>query len=205
MKRTPFIVVTALVCLLPSAAAAQNGNSSVQAFGGLTFGTSDFVGSSTSTNVGGAVHVGLTPNIQIVGEGGRMSDISSGLYDLLDVTPVGLGISAWYAQGGVRIIGSPTSAVRPYGEATAGVARLRTDLTGTSGLPGTIVDTALGFLNRTEPAFGLGAGVVFGAGPVAVDLGYRYKHIRTSGLASVLNAGDAFRVNEVRVGVGVRF
>jgi hypothetical protein len=205
MKRTPFIVVTALVCLLPTAAAAQSGNSFVQVFGGLTFGTSDFVGSSTATNVGGAVHVGLTPNIQIVGEGGRMSDISSGLYDLLDFTPVGLGISAWYAQGGVRIIGSPTSAVRPYGEATAGVARLRTDLTGTGGLPGTIAEAALGFLNRTEPAYGLGAGVVFGAGPVAVDLGYRYKHIRTSGLASVLNAGDAFRVNEVRVGVGVRF
>ena len=205
MKRTTFIVITAFVWLLPTAAAAQSGNSSVQAFGGLTFGSSDFVGSSTASNVGGAVHVGLTPNIQMVGEGGRMSDVSPGLYDLLDLTSVGMDISAWYAQGGVRIIGSPGSVVRPYGEATAGVARLRTHLTGVSGPTETIVDTAFGFLNRTEPMFGLGAGIVFGAGPVAVDLGYRYKHIRTSGLPSVLNAGDAFRVNEVRVGVGVRF
>jgi opacity protein-like surface antigen len=205
MQRTIFILVIALVSLLPDAATAQSGNSSVQAFGGLTFGTSDFVGSSTATSFGGAVHVGLTPNIQLVGEGGRLSDVSSGFYDLLDFTSVGLDVSAWYAQGGVRLIGSTTSAVRPYGEATAGVARMRTNLSGLSGTPGAIADTALTFLDRSEPMFGVGAGIVFGAGPVAVDVGYRYKQIRTSGLPSVLNLGDAFRVNEIRVGVGVRF
>jgi opacity protein-like surface antigen len=206
MQRTTFIlVVVALVSLLPNAATAQSGNSSVQAFGGLTFNTSDFIDSSTATSVGGVVSVGLTPNIQIVGEGGRLSDVSSGLYDLLDFTPVGLDISAWYAQGGVRLIGSPTSVVRPYGEATAGVARLRTHLSGQSGTAGAIADTVLNFLDRTEPVLGVGAGVMFGAGPVAVDVGYRYKHIRTSGLPSVLSLGDAIRINEVRVGVGVRF
>lgn len=205
MQRTAFIVVTALVCTLPTAAAAQSGNSSVQVFGGVTFGGSDFVDSSTATTVGAAVHVGLTPNIQIIGEGGRMSNIAPGVYDLLDFTPVDLGVSAWYAQGGVRLIASPAAVVRPYGEATAGVARLRTDVSGVSGVPGNVLDTALNFLDRTEPMFGLGAGLVFGAGPVAVDVGYRYKHIRTSGLPSVLNAGRGFGVNEVRVGIGVRF
>jgi opacity protein-like surface antigen len=205
MKRTAFIIVTALVCSLPTVAAAQSGNSSVQAFGGVTFGGSDFVDRSTGTNVGAAVQVGLTPNIQIIGEGGRMSDISSGLYDLLDFTPVDLDVSAWYAQGGIRLIASPRATVRPYGEATAGVARLRTDVTGLNGVPGSVLDTALNFLDRTEPMFGLGAGVVMSAGPVAVDVGYRYKHIRTSGLPSVLNAGNTFGVNEVRVGIGVRF
>lgn len=205
MQRTAFIVVTALVCTLPTAAAAQSGNSSVQAFGGVTFGGSDFVDAATATTVGAAVHVGLTPNIQIIGEGGRMSNIAPGVYDLLDFTPVDLGVSAWYAQGGVRLIASPAAGVRPYGEATAGVARLRTDVSGVSGVPGDVLDTALNFLDRTEPMFGLGAGLVFGAGPVAVDVGYRYKHIRTSGLPSVLNAGRGFGVNEVRVGIGVRF
>lgn len=205
MKCTAFIVVAALVCVLPAAAAAQSGNSSVQAFGGLTFGGSDFVDSATGTNLGAAVHVGVTPNIQIIGEGGRMSDISSGLYDLLDFTPVDLGISAWYAQGGIRLIASPRATIRPYGEATAGVARLRTDVSGLNGISGNVLDTALNFLDRTEPMFGLGAGVVMGAGSVAVDVGYRYKHIRTSGLPSVLNAGNTFGVNEVRLGIGVRF
>lgn len=205
MQRTAFIVVTALVCFLPTAAAAQSGHSSVQAFGGVTFGGSDFVDAATATTVGAAVHVGLTPNIQIIGEGGRMSNIAPGVYDLLDFTPVDLGVSAWYAQGGVRLIASPSAGVRPYGEATAGVARLRTDVSGVSGVPGDVLDTALNFLDRTEPMFGLGAGLVFGAGPVAVDVGYRYKHIRTSGLPSVLNAGRGFGVNEVRVGIGVRF
>lgn len=205
MKRTTCIVIIALVCLVPAAAAAQSRNSSVQGFGGLTFGNADFVGTSTTSNLGAAVQVGLTPHIQIVGEGGRMSDISPGIYDLLEFTPVGIGVSAWYAQGGVRLIASPHAVVRPYGEATAGVARLRTNVTGVSGLPGGVLDSTLGFLDRTEPMFGLGTGLMLGVGPVAVDLGYRYRQIRTSGLPSLLNGGGAVGVNEVRIGLGVRF
>jgi hypothetical protein len=38
-----------------------------------------------------------------------------------------------------------------------------------------------------------------------VDVGYRYKKITPSAVASALNAGHAYQVNEVRFGVGIRF
>lgn len=205
MKRTAFVIVMVLVGGLPAVAHAQGRSSSVQGFGGLTFGTSDFGPNSTASNFGGAVSTALTPNIEIIGEGGRMSDIKPPLFELLDLTPVNLRVSAWYAQGGVRLIASPRLAVRPYTEATAGIARLRTSVSGFSGAGAAAINTALGFLNTTEPMFGLGAGVMLGAGPLAVDVGYRYRRIPADGLASVLNAGSAYQVNEARIGVGVRF
>jgi opacity protein-like surface antigen len=205
MKRIVFVMALVAVCGLPAVAQAQSRNSSVQGFGGVTFGSSEFAGLSAASSFGAGISTGLTPNIQIIGEGGRLSDLDSPVLDLLDLTPVNLSVSAWYAQGGVRFIASPHLAVRPYSEATAGVARLHTGLSGLSGVSAAIVDRALGFLNRTEPMLGLGAGVVFGAGPVAIDVGYRYKRIMASGIQSALNAGNAYQVNEARVGVGVRF
>ena len=205
MKRIVFVKAMVAVCGLPAVARAQSRNSSAQGFGGITFGTSDFTGASAASSFGAGVTTGLTPNIQIIGEGGRMSDIKPALYELLDFTPVDLRVSAWYAQGGVRLIASPHLAVRPYTEATAGMARLHTGLSGLSGVTGAIANTALGFLNRTEPMLGLGGGVVFGTGPVAFDLGYRYKRIMAGGVESALNAGNAYQVNEARVGVGIRF
>lgn len=202
---TRFILFAVLVCGVPAAAHAQSGNTSVQGFGGLTFGTSEFGRNSMASSFGASVTQGLTPNIQIIGEGGRLSDIKPPVLDLLDITPLDLRVSAWYAQGGVRLIGSPNLAVRPYTEATAGVARLRTGLSGFGGQADAILETALGFLNRTEPMLGLGGGIVVGAGPVAVDIGYRYKRILASGVASALNGGNAYQVNEARVGVGLRF
>jgi hypothetical protein len=205
MKRIVFLMAMVAVCGFPVVARAPSRTSSVQGYGGVTFGTSDFAGLSAASSFGAGVSTGLTPNIQIIGEGGRLSDIKPPLFELLDLTPVNLRVSAWYAQGGVRLIASPHLTVRPYSEATAGIARLHTGLSGLTGVSATIVDGALGFLNRTEPMLGLGAGVVFGAGPVAIDFGYRYKRIMASGVQSVLNAGDAYQVNEARVGVGVRF
>ena len=198
------IVLLVFVCALPAAASAQ-GNSSVQGFGGLTFGTSDFGRSAMSANLGGAISTALTSNIEIVGEVGRMSDIKPPLYELLDLTPFDLRVSAWYGQGGVRLIASRTRAVRPYAEATAGVARLRAGVSGFGGRTDSLINAALGFVNRTEPMLGLGGGVVLGAGPLAVDVGYRYKRILAGGVASALNAGEAYQVNEARIGVGVRF
>jgi hypothetical protein len=134
-----------------------------------------------------------------------MSDIKPPLFELLDFTPVNLRVSAWYAEGGVRFIASPHLAIRPYSEGTAGIARLRTGLSGFGDRTDAIIDTALGFLNRTEPMLGLGGGVVFGTGPLAVDVGYRYKRILASGVASAVNAGNAYQVNEARIALGVRF
>jgi hypothetical protein len=200
-------VVAAAVALtgIPAAARAQ-GNTAVQGFGGFTLGTSSaFGGSSMASTFGGTIAAGVTPNIQIIGEVGRLSDIKPPLLDLLDFTPVGLRVSAWYGEAGVRFIASPYSAVRPYAEATAGMARLSTGLSGFGGRTDTVIDTGLGFLNRTEPLLGVGGGVLLHAGPVAVDLGYRYKQIMATGVASALNAGRQYRVNEVRFGVGFAF
>jgi opacity protein-like surface antigen len=206
MRRTLVIVSAALaICAAPAAALAQGRNNSVQAFGGLTFGTSSVLGTSTATTFGGRIATGLTSNIQFIGEAGRMSDIKPPLFDLLDFTPVDLHVSAWYGEGGVRFVASPRSAVRPYGEATAGFARLSTSVAGFGGPAGAGIDTALSLLNRTEPLLGVGGGVLFEGGPISVDVGYRYKKIMASGLESALNFGNPYHVNEVRVGLGVRF
>jgi opacity protein-like surface antigen len=195
------------VCSVAATAHAQTTNRSIQGFGGITFGTSSttFVGgTSTAPTFGGTVAAGLLPNLQVVGEFGRMSDIKPPLFDLLDFTPVGLHVTAWYGEGGVRWIASPHSSIRPYGEATAGWARLNTDLSGIGGRTYEAIEEGLGFLNRTDPLLGVGGGVIFQSGPLSLDVGYRYKKILASGLAASLNGGD-YHVNDVRVGVGFSF
>lgn len=205
MRKALVPLAMLVVCALPAAARAQGANSSIQGFGGVTFNTSSAFGTSTAPMFGGTLIAGLTPNIQAIGEVGRLSDIKPPLLDLLDFTPVGLRVSAWYGEGGVRFVASPHSAVRPYVEATAGFARLGTGLSGFGGRTEAIIDTGLAFLNRTEPLLGAGGGVVFQGGPFALDVGYRYKKIGSSGLASALNGGSPFHVNDVRIGLGISF
>jgi len=205
MRQLLMVSTTLIVCALPSAARAQDGNTSVQGFGGLTFGTSSVLGTSTASTFGGSIAAGLTPNIQIIGEVGRLSDIKPPLLDLLDFTPFDLRVSAWYGEAGVRFIASPHSNVRPYAEATAGMARLSTGLSGFGGRTDAVIDAGLGFLNRTEPLLGVGGGVVVQGGPIALDIGYRYKKIMATGVASALNARNDYQVNQVRIGLGVRF
>jgi opacity protein-like surface antigen len=201
------ILAAAMLAAFAIPAGAQDGNSEVQGFGGMTFGTSTFFGTSISSTFGGRVAFGLLPNLQAIAEGGRMTEIRPPFLNLLDFTPADLRISAWYGEGGVRFITSPYSHVRPYGEATAGFARLSTGLSGIDyGRADTIVDAALAFVDRTEPMLGAGAGIVVQGGALTMDLGYRYNKILAgSGLASALNGGDAFSVNQVRIGVGFRF
>jgi opacity protein-like surface antigen len=196
-----------VVCSVAATANAQTTNRAIQGFGGITFGTSStpfLGGTSTAPTFGGTVVAGLLPNLQVVGEFGRMSDIKPPLFDLLDYTPVGLHVTAWYGEGGVRLIASPHSAVRPYGEATAGWARLSTGISGFGGRTSQVIEEGLGFFNRTDPLLGVGGGVVFQTGPLAIDLGYRYKKILASGVAGALNGGD-YHVNDVRIGVGFSF
>jgi opacity protein-like surface antigen len=205
IMRRVMILLALLVCL-PAVAGAQSANTSVLGFGGLTFSTSSALeGTSTAPTLGGLVSAGLTPNVQVIGEIGRMSDIRPALYDLLDLTPVDLRISAWYGEGGVRFITSPRSAVRPYAQATAGFARLSPGFSGLGGNPDALIGTGLAFLRRTEPLLGVGAGVLLEHGPLSVDAGYRFTKITATGVASVINAGNAYQVNEARIGLGVRF
>lgn len=205
MRQLLMASATLIVLAVPSVARAQNGNTSVQGFGGLTFGTSSVLGTSTASTFGGSIAAGLTPNIQIVGEVGRLSDIKPPLLDLLDFTPFDLRVSAWYGEAGVRFIASPHSNVRPYAEATAGMARLNTGLSGFGGRTDAVLDAGLGFLNRTEPLLGVGGGVVVQGGPIALDIGYRYKKIMATGVASAINLRNDYQVNQVRIGLGFRF
>ena len=198
-------VATAAVCAalsLATTVSAQTRGGVFQGFGGSTFGTT-----ANGPTFGAGVGVPVGDYLQLVGEAGRLDDLKApALDDLLDLTPVDAGMSAWYAEGGLRFTGSRHSAVRPYVEATAGVARLRPSV-GADGWVGALTNVGLSYFGSTEPLVGAGAGVMFQAGPLAFDLGYRYKRILADGaIASAFSLGnDGFDVNQVRVGVGVRF
>jgi opacity protein-like surface antigen len=188
--------------LFSSSAGAQTRGGQIEGFGGTTFGTT-----ASAPTFGGRISVPLGDHVQIVGEGGRLTDIKASLLDqALGFAEVDVDMSAWYAEGGIRFTGSRRSAVRPYIEATAGVARLSPSV-GLDGWLGAVTNTGLTFLSRTEPLIGAGGGVLLQGGPVVVDLGYRYKRILASdALSSAFSlGGDGFDVNQVRVGVGVRF
>jgi opacity protein-like surface antigen len=190
-----------MVCALalPGAASAQNGQ--IQGFGGLTFGDV-----TTSSTFGGGIAVPLGDTLQIVAEGGEMRNVVPSLLGTIgDFTPFDARVSAWYGEAGVRLIGPSRNTIRPYGEATAGFARMRARFDGFGPNEDTITNTALGFFDRTEPLLGVGVGVVVQGGPVFLDLGYRYKKILgRSSVQPVLTAGDV-SVNQMRIGVGFRF
>ena len=185
---------------LPALAAAQNGNGQVQVFGGLTTG-----GTTTAPTFGGSIAVPLGNHVQVFGEGGKLTDLTfAPLAQLIDLTPADVNVSAYYGQAGVRILAGSGNGVRPYGEVSAGMARLHTGVSGL-GNTGTVIDAALGFTDRTEPILGVGAGLMLQGGPMVVDLGYRYKHIRGGDVVQQVLTGGDFGVSQFRVGVGVRF
>ena len=198
-------VATAAVCAalsLATTASAQMRGGSFQGFGGTTLGST-----ANAATYGAGISLPVGDYLQVAGEAGRLTDLQApAVDDLLDLTPIDAGISAWYAEGGLRFTASQHSTVRPYVEATAGVARLKPSV-GADGWVGALTNIGLSYLGSTEPLVGAGAGVMFQAGPLAVDLGYRYKRIFADGAAaSVFSLGnDAFDVNQLRVGVGVRF
>ena len=196
-KHIGTLIVTALVLGFAADANAQNGQ--IQGFGGMTL-----RGLSPSTTVGGSLAVSVTDHIQIVAEGGRIADLTTApLAALIALTPVDARVSAYYGEAGVRVITSPNRAARPYGEVTAGLARLHTGVGGFNGSG--LVNTALGFLDSTRPILGLGTGVVLEGGPFVVDLGYRYHQIRTGNIVQTALTGGSLDSQEVRLGVGFRF
>jgi opacity protein-like surface antigen len=198
-KLSTATAIAAIALVFPSIASAQGGQ--LQGFGGLTFG--DVTDSST---FGGNVAIPLSDNLQIVGEGGRMTDLMpSFVGTLVDLTPVDLRVSAWYGEGGLRFIAPSGRSIRPYVETTAGFARLTTGLRGVGSTADVIVNTGLQLFGRNEPLVGAGAGVVFQGGPVFLDLGYRYKRIFARDSLQGLIAGGDIGVNQLRVGAGVRF
>jgi hypothetical protein len=199
MRRLSLAAAIVAVFAVPSAARAQD-RAQLGAFGGFTFGET-----TSASTFGGSLSAPLADNLHIVAEAGRLEDVMpSTIGTLLDFTPVDVRLSAWYAEGGVRFLALRHSAITPYVEATAGVARLRTGFAG-GGSFDPYVNTALRFLDRTEPLLGAGGGVLLRGGPVSVDFGYRYKKILASDAwQSVLTGGD-LNVSQARIGIGVRF
>lgn len=204
--RKPVVLLTLVsVCAWPTAARAQGGNGDVHGFVGVTAATSTF-GTAASPTFGGRVGVGLSERLQLVGEAGRLAGISSDPFNLLGFPDLRVRVTAYYGEGGVRFIASPRSTVRPYAEASAGAARMNADLIGSGGRADGLVAVARNALNRTQRLLGAGGGILIQRGSLSVDVGYRYKHVSGGdSIISALSAGLGYQVNQIRVGVGVRF
>ena len=191
-----------VVCLVSTCAAAQDDRAFVQGVGGIRLTSAPGIAGSFGAMVGGS----LTPNIDAVGEFGRMSDVMPTLIDTaVAFTYPDFQMSAWYGVGGIRLITSPTGHLRAYGETVAGFARLSNSLRGIDSPTDAIVGTALSFVNTTEPLAAAGAGVIFQNGSFVANVGYRFTRIFAGDTLAGLLTGGNLDVNEVRVGIGVRF
>ena len=190
-------------CLAPASALAQDRTASVAGFGGLSLNQL----SPSRPDFGVNIAKELTPQIQAIGEFGYVGDVLPPLTsNLFSLTPYDLRVSAYYGEGGVRILAGRDSGVIPYFEGTAGIARLNPRLAGLGSRFDPLASAALTFFRSTDPILGLGGGVLVRGGPVVADFGYRYKQFVTSdSLANLLGAGDTLGAHQVRFGIGVRF
>lgn len=201
--RFAIVLSVGVLCVAPGKALAQG---SVDAFGGLSV-NNITEGSGLPVDFGGRVAVDLIPSVQIVGEVGRIGNVlPTNVTSLLSFTPFDVRASAFYGEGGMRFVAAPHSAVSPYAEATAGISHLSLTVGGLETRTNPITRAALSVLDRTNPIAGVGGGVVFHAGPVVVDLGYRYHQVFADNLiGSLLSAGEHLGSHQVRMGFGVRF
>jgi hypothetical protein len=194
-----------LVLVTPHSSAAQG---SIDGFGALSLNQfSSLEGSSLPLDFGGRVSVDLVPGIQAVGEFGRLGNVLPTITDLpLSLLPFDVRASAFYGEGGVRFLVAPRSAVTPYVEASAGIARVSLNIGGLGPTADAVTRAALNLLDSTDPIAGAGGGVMFRGGPLLIDVGYRYKRIFAESLVgTVLSAGQGLRSHQVRFGMGVRF
>jgi opacity protein-like surface antigen len=195
-----------IVCLLALAAptvASADGGATVGGFGGVSISSLE----SQRPSLGGTFTVDFIPELQIVGEVGRIGSVlPSRAGTIFSIADTGLRASAFYGEGGIRLIAAPHSSVTPYGEATAGFARLDVSDNRLGGLGNYATALALGFVGRTMPVASLGGGVLLRGGPVVFDLGYRYKQLFADQvIQDALGLGEPLRAHEVRAGIGVRF
>ena len=202
MRITSLAAILFATLFAASAASAQEARASIEGFGGLGMGSF----STPNTNFGGVITGSLTPNVQLVGEVGRLSNVLPSMTQtLFDLSPVALSASAFYAEGGIRLTGG-SSGLRPYAEASGGIARLQPHVTGLgTGLPAALANVGLTFLNRTAPIGTVGAGVTLHAGRVLADIGYRHHRVFSDSWMEALALGGSLSTNEVRFGLGLSF
>ena len=203
-----FACAVAVAVLSLAAPVRTYAQTSLDAFGALpTDQLSSFGDSGVPFDFGGRVGFEVVPGVQVIGEFGRLGNVMPDLIATgLGFTGLNLKASAFYGEGGVRLLASPRSAVSPYVEGSAGVAHLQFGVNGLGSATDAIVRAALSFVDTSDPIVGGGGGVLLHGGPLQIDLGYRYKRILTgTTLSSILSAGDRLDVHQLRFGVGVRF
>jgi hypothetical protein len=163
-------------------------------------------GLDSRLNFGGRIAFAVAPGFEAVGEVGRIGNVLPPLISAVDAfSPVDVRASATYGESGMRLLGGH-SAVTPYVEATGGFARLSLRVGGLNASVNDLLGLGLAVTNRTSPMGGLGGGVVFHAGRLMMDAGYRYKKIFNRSLVTgLLGAGDSMTNHQVMFGAGVRF
>ena len=163
--------------------------------------------SNFPVDFGGRVSFDVVPAVQVVGEFGRIGNVLPGIVSLpLSFTRFDVRVSAFYGEGGVRLLAAPRSAVTPYVEGTAGVANLSFGARGLGSTTDAIVRAALNLVDTRDPMIGAGGGLLLRGGPLLMDVGYRYKRILPdSALSSVLSLGQELQTHQVRFGAGIRF
>src|SRR5687767_15980486 len=193
------------IVMLPALAPAQT---SLGGFGALPVDHIASLGdSSFPVDFGGRVSFEVVRGVEVLGEFGRMGNVLPGFVRLpLSFSPVDLKVSAFYGEGGVRLLAAPHAAVSPYVEGTAGIAHLDLGTRGLGSTTDTLIRAALNLVDTRDPIVGAGGGVLMRAGALNIDVGYRYKRIITnSALSSVLSIGQQMQSHQVRFGAGVRF
>jgi hypothetical protein len=205
-NRQTILPILFVLSLAPATTLAQDRTASFGGFGGMSVNSLNSV-ASFRPDFGINVARELTPNVQAIGEFGFLSDmLPSRTSSLISLTPYDFRVSAYYGEGGVRMLTGSGGGVNPYVEATAGIARLHPALSGVGSRWDPLAAAALNFLNTTEPILGFGGGLMLSGGPVVADLGYRYKKVVGSdAFADLLAAGGTLGAHQVRFGVGVRF
>ena len=203
--RLIFAFALAGALLLPRASAAQT---SLDGFGAFSMNHLTAMGETgMAADFGGRVLFEFVPGLEAIGEFGRLGNVLPATVSLpLSFVPLGVGASAFYGEGGLRLSAAPRSAASPYVEGSAGVAHVRFDIDGLGPTGDALARAALNLVDTSDPMIGAGAGVLLKGGPIHVDIGYRYKRIMTgSALTSVLSLGQDLQTHQVRFGVGVRF
>jgi hypothetical protein len=201
MRRLLTVLSLLFPIVLPAAVSAQEHQAQLQGFGGFTV-----RGSSTQPLFGASIAVPVTDNIHVLVEAARFNDIMSPtIATLLDLTPVDIRLSAYYGEAGIRIIGGSRRPIRPYVEGTVGYAHLYATFKGAGNKYDPYINAGLQLLGRNHPILGVGAGIQLQGGPVFLDLGYRHHRIQKGNAIESLLTGGNLDVDQVRVGIGVRF
>lgn len=204
MRMAAALAVVSLA-VLPVTVSAQT---SLSGFGALPVDHLSSLGDSgVPVDFGGGVAFELAPGVQLFGEFGRLGNVMPTFLETgLAFTRIDVTASAFYGEGGVRLLAGSRSAVRPYVEGSAGVAHLRFGAPGLGSTTDAIIRAALNLVDTRDPIFGAGGGILMQAGPLQVDLGYRYKKIVASSvLSNIIGVGQDMQSHQVRFGAGVRF